>query len=81
MCTNASFLIAVNCGPLPNPPNGRVSLTNTTFMFSANYICDPTFILFGNPRRICQANAIWSGSEPTCQRESRSDISWKLKMK
>jgi hypothetical protein len=68
-CSMLVCFLVVDCGSLPNPPNGRVSLIATTFLSSANYFCDPTFLLVGFDRRICQGNGQWSGEEPSCLRE------------
>lgn len=61
---------AVQCGSLPDPPNGRVFLTGTVFRSTASYQCNPNYILIGVPQRTCQANGAWSEEEPECQRRS-----------
>ena len=56
---------AVDCGDLSDPMNGDVQLARTTFGAVAVYICDD---LAGSQSfRICQADATWSGSPPTCE--------------
>ena len=58
----------MDCGTLPNPSNGSVSHTaGTTFGQTATYSCNTGYTLVGNDTRTCQADGMWSGSEPTCQ--------------
>ena len=62
------LLTAMDCGTLTNPANGQVSHTaGTTFGKTANYTCDPGYILVGGKTRTCQATGVWSGIAPTCQ--------------
>ena len=61
--------MAVDCSTLNattnvNHPNG------TTFGQTATYSCDPGYNLVGNSTRMCQADGVWSGNEPTCMSES-----------
>ena len=61
----------VDCGELSAPANGSVDLTNgTIFGSKVTYACNTAdgYILVGNGERVCQANASWSGSQPTCQK-------------
>ena len=61
------LLIVVDCGTLTNPANGQVNHTaETTFGQTATYSCDPGYNLVGDSTRTCQADGIWSGSDPTC---------------
>ena len=62
------YLIAVNCGLLPDPANGQVSANGTVFQQTAIYSCNTSYNLVGDSTRTCQATGTWSGSEPTCQR-------------
>ena len=58
----------MNCSTLSNQANGQVSHTaGTAFGQTATYSCDTGYNLVGDSTRMCQANGIWSGSEPTCQ--------------
>ena len=68
-CTSVFLLlIAVNCGSLSNPSNGRVSHTaGTTYQQTATYSCNTGYNLVGSSTRMCQATGVWSGSAPTCQ--------------
>ena len=61
------FSLAVECGTLTNPANGRVDTPQgTTFEHTATYRCNSGYSLVGNTTRTCQANGLWSGSSPTC---------------
>ena len=63
-----SILIVVDCGPLNDPANGRVSHTaGTTFEQTATYSCNTGYNLLGDSTRTCQATGNWSESAPTCQ--------------
>ena len=56
----------VNCGTLTDPPNGMVTLTNTTFGGTATYSCNTGYTLSGDMTRMCGADGNWTGSEPNC---------------
>ena len=61
----------VKCGTLNTISNGQVShLNGTTFGQTATYSCNTSYNLVGGSTRICQADGMWSGSEPTCISES-----------
>ena len=62
------FSTAVDCGNLPNPANGQVTTTGTTFGQNATYSCNTGYNLMGDSTRTCQATGNWSGSAPTCER-------------
>lgn len=61
--------LAVDCGTLPNPANGRVILGTTTVGSIAVYECNRGFGLLGTSTRTCQANGQWSDQAPTCERK------------
>ena len=57
----------VNCGSLTDIPNGAVDTSGgTNYKCTAVYTCDTGYVLNGNITRTCQEDAMWSGSEPTC---------------
>ena len=62
------MLIAFDCGDLPPPMNGQVSISNGTLYpsGSAVYECDIGFNLLGSMYRSCLFNG-WSGVEPICE--------------
>ena len=62
----SSIAEPVDCGPLNQPANGKVTLNKTVFQSTANYTCDPGFRLVGNATRVCQADGAWSES-PKCE--------------
>ena len=59
----------MNCGDLPDPENGAVSISSTAGGGMATYFCDEAggYVLVGVQTRVCQANGIWSDQEPTCE--------------
>ena len=60
---------AVDCGVLRNPVNGQVNDTNgTIFGQTATYSCNTGYNLVGNSTRMCQADGLWTGSAPSCER-------------
>ena len=63
------MFVAVDCGGLPAPSNGRITVTASTFGGKATYNCDTGYDLIGNTSRMCAANGDWTGSAPTCQSE------------
>ena len=56
----------LDCGPLDDPENGRVSFDDTTVGEVANYNCNSGYVLNGDSQRKCQSNGRWSGDEPVC---------------
>lgn len=61
--------LAVDCGRLPAPANGRIVITTTLFGGAAKYFCNSGFELTGSQIRRCSANGQWSNSAPTCRCE------------
>ena len=58
----------MECGELSAPANDSVDPTNgTVFGSKVTYACNTGYILKGNGEQVCQANASWSGTQPTCQ--------------
>ena len=58
----------VDCRTLHTPTNGQVSHPDgTTFGQTATYSCKIGYNLVGDNARMCKADGMWSGSEPTCQ--------------
>ena len=66
---NFSYVV-VDCGNPPPITNGMVIFTNTTFGSTATYSCDIYYTLTGDMTWVCEADGLYSGSEPTCNRES-----------
>ena len=59
--------LASGCDPLPDPANGRVTISGTTVGSAASYSCNKGFQLEAGPTRICQPDGTWSGTEPFCR--------------
>ena len=63
------YSLVVSCEVLIDPANGQVSHTaGTTFGQTVTYSCDTGYNLVGDSTRTCQADGIWSGSAPICER-------------
>ena len=58
--------VGVDCGLLEPPPNGQVVTMGTTLGSRAMYTCNVGYTLLGSVTRVCGADRLWSGSEPTC---------------
>ena len=61
----------IDCGALPNPANGMVTITPglvtlTSVEAVATYACSEGYNLVGDTMRTCQANGQWTGTVPTC---------------
>ena len=69
--TILSFIsyIVTDCGESGAPNNGEVMFNETTFGSEAVYQCNEGFALSGIATRICDEIGVWSGEEPTCERE------------
>ena len=63
--------VAIDCGDLPAPSNGQVSIDNGTLYPAgeATYECNSGYELVGTASRICLSNGHWSGGEPVCRRK------------
>ena len=59
--------IAIQCPNLQGPPNGVVTLTEDTSVFSvAMYSCNFGYMIDRESNRTCQINGKWTGSQPFC---------------
>jgi len=70
ICTvHHSLIVIADCGPLVDPHNGVVEFSSGTLQGStATYTCDLGYnITSGDHVRTCQANEVWSGTEPICE--------------
>ena len=72
VCITLLFIcdVGIDCGAPDQVVNGNIDFTTTSLGSVATYTCNPGDILQGNPRRTCEQNGQWSGSPPTCTRES-----------
>ena len=59
--------IITDCGELSPPTHGTIQYTDeTVYQSVASYSCDIGYSVEGRSTRICQADASWSHTEPTC---------------
>ncbi|XP_064386331.1 sushi, von Willebrand factor type A, EGF and pentraxin domain-containing protein 1-like isoform X3 [Halichondria panicea] len=67
--TTAPVCELINCGSLDAPSNGAVDTSSgITYLRRANYTCNPGYTLTGGEgTRTCQANGMWSSSQPACE--------------
>ena len=62
--------LVVSCGQPARPTNGSVDTSaGTSFGDVARYSCDGGYTLIGLNETTCQADGLWNGSVPTCERE------------
>ncbi|XP_034622788.1 CUB and sushi domain-containing protein 1-like [Trachemys scripta elegans] len=54
------------CGDPGTPAEGRLNGKSFTYRSEVSFQCRPPFILIGSSRRVCQADSVWSGIQPTC---------------
>ena len=59
--------IAISCGRLDSPTNGKVVLSGITPGSVATYSCNSGFQLRGNEKRKCQNNGQWGGNAAVCR--------------
>jgi len=66
---------ALSCPSLSNPANGNVALSSgLTLGSTATYTCDDGYMASHASTRYCQADAQWSGEEPSCIRVYCAEI-------
>ncbi|XP_023598845.1 CUB and sushi domain-containing protein 1-like [Trichechus manatus latirostris] len=58
--------LPVFCGDPGTPAEGRLIGKSFTYKSEVFSQCKSPFILVGSSRRICQADGMWSGIQPTC---------------
>ncbi|XP_037683717.1 CUB and sushi domain-containing protein 2 isoform X4 [Choloepus didactylus] len=56
----------VFCGDPGIPPHGRREDRGFSYRSSVSYSCQPPLVLVGSPRRFCQSDGTWSGTQPSC---------------
>lgn len=61
--------VGIDCGTPGEINNGMAIFVNTLFKSLVSYRCDNGYKLVGEMFRICNANGLWSGVAPSCQRE------------
>ena len=65
MIINSIIFNSVDCGPLPSPENGNMTLTKTLLGSTATYTCDSGYERVGSDILVCRDDGSWSGS-PLC---------------
>ena len=63
------LFIAIDCGSLPDPEFGTVTITGTSTGSLATYKCNKGFKLNGSSTRVCLNTGEWSQEAPTCERK------------
>ncbi|XP_071853893.1 sushi, von Willebrand factor type A, EGF and pentraxin domain-containing protein 1-like isoform X2 [Apostichopus japonicus] len=59
--------LSVTCSPLLSTPQATLSCTDSNlFMSACTYTCNAGFDLVPPGSRICQANGLWTGEQPSC---------------
>ncbi len=66
-CLLIVFPAVVTCPALADPTNGTVGVPNNTYGSNATYTCNTGYN--GDTTRTCGDDGLWSGSDPTCDRE------------
>ena len=61
--------VMCNRSVLMDPANGMVSVPSTMYLSVATYSCSVGFVILGNATRVCGADEMWSGEEPSCVRK------------
>ncbi|XP_029395556.1 CUB and sushi domain-containing protein 2 isoform X3 [Mus pahari] len=56
----------VFCGDPGVPPRGRREDRGFSYRSSVSFSCHPPLVLVGSPRRFCQSDGTWSGTQPSC---------------
>ena len=74
-----TVLLVVNCGSLVSPQNGTKSGGgSTTYQSTVRFSCIAGYKLIGSSSRTCNADGIWTGRQPVCERQSLT-LSWNMK--
>ena len=60
------IITVVDCGGLPAPSDGSITISETTFESVSVFSCNEGFNQSGSLMRQCQANGQWSGEEAVC---------------
>ena len=64
----------VDCGEPPQPTNGELVLSETTYGSMATFSCNQGYDLIGSEVRVCQADGSWDGEITVCERKTDIDI-------
>ena len=61
--------VGIECDLPDYPTNGKVALSETTFMNNATYSCSDGYKLNGSAVRMCNATGHWVPDKPACDRK------------
>ena len=67
MCIHLCHTVVQCVEELSNPTNGNVMVTGDTYLSEAHYDCIEGYAVVGASVRVCQADGLWSASEPHCE--------------
>ena len=57
----------MQCSPLKNLRNGRITGNDRTFNSTMTFQCNPKYTLFGPSIRRCRAKGLWDGKKSRCK--------------
>ncbi|XP_076180365.1 hig-anchoring scaffold protein [Ptiloglossa arizonensis] len=69
------------CPTLAEIPHGVMTVTGRFFGDRAHYTCDPDYYTVGLTERTCRADGHWTGTTPSCKKDSTSFCSQPPKVK
>ncbi|XP_023614240.1 CUB and sushi domain-containing protein 2 [Myotis lucifugus] len=61
-----AVLTSVFCGDPGVPARGRREDRGFSYRSSVSFSCQSPLVLVGSPRRFCQSDGTWSGTQPSC---------------
>ncbi len=57
----------MKCPALGSPPNGEVMIGDLEMGSTANFSCNPGYVISGESTLICESGGEWSSAPPTCE--------------
>ncbi|XP_019625813.1 PREDICTED: LOW QUALITY PROTEIN: sushi, von Willebrand factor type A, EGF and pentraxin domain-containing protein 1-like [Branchiostoma belcheri] len=64
-----------SCPTLTAPANGGIQGTSFLYTDVVSFSCNSGYELSGSSSRTCQADQVWTGSQPTCSRKLCQELS------